>query len=183
MRALAQAVVVLLLAGLAAPGARAQTHHDPLTERETDELREVAPEPGPKIKLYIQFTHARMDAIDKARADATLSPQERGRKVHAALEDLETLMDELGDNLESFAKHDADMRKPLREVISMDGDFRARLGTLKQQASDPTLAEEYKEYRFILDDTLDSVKSNDDLAHDLLEEQNQAAERKKHLKK
>ena len=183
MRTLAQIATLFLLALAVAPGALAQAHHDPLTEAETDQLREVSPEPAPKIKLYIQFAHARMDAVEAARADATLSPQERGRKVHAALQDLEAILDELSDNLESFAKHPLDMRKPLRDVISMDGDFRARLGGLKQQASAPALAEEYQRYQFILEDTLDSVKSNNDLAHDLLQEQNEAAERGKHKKK
>ena len=175
--------LALLLALLAVPAAFAQQHRDPLTEAETDLLREVSPEPGPKLKLYIQFAHARMDAVDKARADAGLSPQERGQKVHAALQDLQDLMDEISSNLESFAKRDQDMRKPLRDVISMDGDFTARLGALKQQASAPAQAAEYQEFQFILDDTLDSVKSDNDLAHDLLQEQNEAAERKKHQKK
>ena len=183
MKPSTRACALLLLALLAVPGLRAQRHRDPLTEAETDLLREVSPEPGPKLKLYIQFAHARMDAVDKARADAALSPKERGQKVHAALEDLEDLMDEIGSNLESFAKRDQDMRKPLRDVISMDGDFTARLGALKQQASAPAQAAEFKEFQFILDDALDSVKSNNELAHDLLQEQNEAAERKKHQKK
>ncbi len=183
MRRPVQGVVLLLLALLALPPACAQKRRDPLTEHETDLLRQASFEPGPKIKLYIQFAHARMDAVEQARADPTLSPQERGRKIHAALEDLGSIVDELSDNLESFAKRQWDMRKPLRDVISMDGDFRARLGALKQQASAPALAEEYKQYQFVLDDTLDSVKSIDDLAHDLLAEQNQAAERAKQKKK
>jgi hypothetical protein len=183
MRTLTRSFPLLLTVLLILPGARAQRHHDPLTESETDLLREVAPEPGPKLKLYIQFAHARMDLIDRARADGSLSPQERGQKVHAALEDLEDILDEISSNLESFAKHDLDMRKPLRDVISMDGDFSARLGALKQQASAPAQAQEFQEFQYILDDTLDSVKSNNELAHDLLDEQNQAAERKKHTKK
>ena len=184
MRTMARCFPLLLLTLLAAPGAPAQHHRDPLTESETDLLREVSPEPAPKIKLYIQFAHARMDLIERARADGSLSPKERGQKVHAALEDLENIVDELGDNLESFAKHsDQDMRKPLRDVISMDGDFTARLGALKQQASAPAQADEFQEFEFILTDTLDSVKSDNDLAHDLLQEQNEAAERKKHPKK
>ncbi|HXZ29450.1 MAG TPA: hypothetical protein VEG08_15750, partial [Terriglobales bacterium] len=178
-----QAALLLLLASLAAPASPAQVRHDPLTEAETDQLREVSQDPAAKLKLYILFAHARMEAVEKARADAGLSPRERGRKVHAALEDLESLVDEISGNLESFAKREQDMRKPLREVISMDGDFTARLGALKQQASAPAQAAAYQEFQFILDDTLDSVKSNDELAHDLLQEQNQAAERKKQKSK
>ncbi|HUK88122.1 MAG TPA: hypothetical protein VLT85_10695 [Terriglobales bacterium] len=182
MRARAQAAVLLLLASLLS-AASAQVRHDPLTEAETDQLREVSQDPAAKLKLYILFAHARMEAVEKARADAGLSPRERGQKLHAALEDLESLMDEISDNLESFAKREQDMRKPLREVISMDGDFTARLGVLKQQASAPAQAAEYQEFQFILDDTLDSVKGDNELARDLLEEQNQAAERKKHKSK
>ena len=182
MRALAQAVALLLIcvAGLPAP---AQERRDPLTEAETDQLRETSQDPVAKIGLYILFTRARMDAVDKARADASLSPQERGRKVHKALEDLGSLVDELSDNLESFAKRQMDMRKPLRQVLSMDGDFKARLGALKQQGSEPARAQEFEEYRYVLDDVVDSVDGNHDLAHDLLEEQNRAAEAAKHRKK
>lgn len=183
MRALAQAVALLLLLAVAAPPAAAQEHHDPLTEAETDQLREASQDPAAKIKLYIEFAHARMDALDKARADGSLSPQQRGRKVHEALGDLQSLVDELSDNLEAFAKRQMDMRKPLREVVSMDGDFKARLGALKQQGSEPARAQEFAEYRYVLDDTLDSVASNHDLARDLLEEQNRAAEAAKHRKK
>ena len=183
MRALAQGVAVLMLVAVAASSARAQSHRDPLTDREIDMLREVAPEPAPKIKLYIQFAHARMDAIEQARADTTLSPKERGRKIHEALLDLGNLVDEIGSNLESFQKRHQEMRKPLRSVISMDGDFKARLAALKQQASNPALAEEFQEYRYVLDDVLDSVASSRDLARDLLEEQNQAAGEDKDKKK
>lgn len=179
MRKPAQVVVLFLLALLALLPAHAQKRRDPLTEHETDLLRQASFEPAAKIKLYVQFAHARMDAVEQARAETTLSPQERGRKIHEALEDLGSIVDELSDNLESFAKRQWDMRKPLREVISMDGDFRARLGALKQQATAPALAQEYPQYQFVLDDALDSVKSIDELAHDLLAEQNQAAERRK----
>lgn len=183
MRARAQAVAMLMLALVVAPpSTRAQNHRDPLTDRETDMLREVAPEPAPKIKLYIQFAHARMDAVEQARADTTLSPKERGQKVHAALLDLGNIVDEIGSNLESFQKRHQEMRKPLRSVISMDGDFKARLAALKQQASNPVLAEEFQEYRYVLDDVLDSVASNHDLARDLLAEQNQAAGEEKRKK-
>ena len=182
MRTLAQAVTLLLI-GVAALAAPAQQRRDPLTAAETDQLREFSQEPAAKIGLYIRFTRARMEAVDKAHADASLSPQERGRRVHAALEDLEILVDELSDNLESFAKRQQDMRKPLRQVVSMDGDFKARLGALKQQGSEPARAQEFEGYRYLLDDVLESVSGNHDLARDLLEEQNQAAEAAKHKKK
>lgn len=182
MKLLAQTAALLLLASLTAV-ASAQMHRDPLTEAETDQLREASQDPAAKIKLYIAFAHARMEAVEKARSEASLPAQERGRKVHAALEDLQSLVDELSDNLESFAKRQMDMRKPLREVLSMDGDFKARLGALKQQGADPTRAQEFEEYRYILDDTLGSVAGNHDLARDLLEEQDRAAEAAKHRKK
>lgn len=183
MKKLTRSLVLGLLVLLALPGARAQRHRDPLTEAEIDLLREVSPEPARKLKLYVQFAHTRMDLVERARADGSLSPKQRGQKVHAALQDLSDLVDEISRNLESFGKRGDDMRKPLREVISMDGDFQARLGTLKHQAAAPEQAEEFAEYQYVLDDALDSVKGNNDLAHDLLEEQNQAAERKKHQKK
>lgn len=183
MRVLAHAVVLLLLASVAAPSAAAQARPDPLTEAETDQLREASQDPDAKIKLYIEFAHTRMDAVEKARADTSISAQDRGRKVHAALLDLEELVDELADNLESFGKRDMDMRKALRAVLSMDGDFKARLGGLKQQGADPARAEEFQKYRYVLDDTLDSVANNHDLARDLLEEQDRAAEAAKHRKK
>lgn len=179
MKPLAQSVLLVLLAALAAPGARAQRYHDPLSERETEQLRHASQEPEPKIKLFIKFTRARMDAIEKVHADAKLSPQERGQQIHQLLVDVTDLVDEVGRNLESFAHRQADLDVPLKQVIMMDSNLRARLRTLKQAVSVPTATAEYQEYRYALDDALDSVSSSDEMARDMLAERHQAPERGK----
>jgi hypothetical protein len=67
-------LVVLLLAAFALPG-MAQRRHDPLNEKEIDELRDTAQEPAKRIKLMIGYTKARMEMIEHMRTDPKLEGQ------------------------------------------------------------------------------------------------------------
>ena len=66
MRPATKILLVVLLLTMMAPAARKR---DPLTDAEADQLREVALEPGKRLKLYIKFAEARLVAIDQLRAD------------------------------------------------------------------------------------------------------------------
>ena len=56
MKIATKIIFLLLLLSVAASAKR----RDPLTEAETDQLREVAMEPYNRIKLMIKFTEARL---------------------------------------------------------------------------------------------------------------------------
>lgn len=175
MRRSAQVAYALAWMALLALPLAAQKR-DPLSEDEADQLREVAQEPQPRLKLLIKFTRQRLDAAEALRNEPKAGP-ERGRRIHDALEDFTTLMDELSDNVEAYASRKEDLRKPLAEVIAAANDFAARLNSFKTTAADnPTDA---KAYGFVLEDALDSVQSGLHDAEQILEEQKEEFKKRK----
>src|SRR5689334_6624637 len=75
---------------------------DPLTEDESDKLRELAQEPDKRIKLLLKFTQARLATIEQMEGDARLATG-RGKQIHDMLEDFTALIDELDDNIDEYA--------------------------------------------------------------------------------
>lgn len=168
MRHTKKILALLLLLTLAASARK----RDPLTEAETDQLREAAQEPYKRLQLYIKFTDARLAAIDELRADPKQA-QGRGRKVHDLLEDFTALMDEINDNLDTYegrplTKADRKLfHKGLKEVIEADEKFDAKLKALRAAGeSDPTTRSESEDYRFVLQDAEDVLKTSLEMANE-----------------
>lgn len=169
------ALLVLPLV-LAAAGAR---HRDPLTDAETDQLREVALEPDKKLKLLVKFAQTRMLAIDQLRADPKLAAG-RGKELHDLLEDFTTLVDELDDNIAMFAERHEDIRKPLKDTIQAGNEFQIRLRTLKEAAaSGPAAAKEAKAYEFVLANAVEAVNQTLENARTTLDKLNAELKEKK----
>jgi hypothetical protein len=165
--------IALLLLLLALPAAAKK--HDPLTEAEADQLREVAMEPYKRIKLMIKFTEARLVAIDQIRVDPKLAA-DRGKQIHDLLEDFTAIIDEINDNLDQYEARplDKDMvkqyHKGLKELIEADERFDLRLRTLQSAAeTDPITRKEAPDFRFVLQDARDALKSNADMAREYME--------------
>jgi len=172
MRSARLVAVLLCITALAAT---AQVHrHDPLTSPETEALREVSMEPDKKLPLYLKYARARLATIEQLRSDPH-SAEGRGRKVHDLLADFKDIMDEMDRNVDSFADQKLDFRKALKEIIQADGEFQAKLQTLKEAAKEPAAATEAKEYEFALLDAIDAVDGDLDNARDLLPQQEKAA--------
>lgn len=155
---------------LALPAAAMQ-RRDPLTEAETDQLREAALEPQLKLKLLLKFADQRLESAESLRADPQAGP-DRGQRIHDLLEDFDTLVDEIGDNVDSYASRNEDLRKPLERIIKASNDFAARLRSFQAAASaTPEATKESKAYQFILQDAIDSVEDGLQGAQQLLAEQ------------
>jgi hypothetical protein len=159
-----------------------QTHdRDPLTDKEVDQLRETAMEPDKRLKLMIEFTKARMVALGQVRSDPKMA-KDRGQRIHDLLEDIATLVDEVDDNLEDYNQRSADLRKPLQQIVQMNSDFQVKLRELKAATEDPDRTAETDDYKFALQDAIESVHSSAESSRKLLEEQNTkfaAAKKKK----
>jgi hypothetical protein len=157
-----------------------KVRRDPLTDPETDQLREVAQEPPKRLKLYIKFARARMTAIEQLRADPKFAA-DRGRQIHDLLEDFTNIVDEIDENVDNYHERSADLRKPLKELIEADSDWQLRLRTLKEApTADPNAAKEARQYYFALETAIDSVNSSGENARKILDEQNKTfAEKKK----
>jgi hypothetical protein len=171
MKLATKIVVLLLLLSMAASARK----RDPLTEAEADQLREVAMEPYKRIKLLIKFTEARLASIDQVRVDPKLG-NERGKQIHDLLEDFTNLVDEINDNLDQFEarKFEKDVvkeyHKGLKELIEADDRFDQRLKALKSAAeSDPVVQKLLPDFRFVLQDAQDALKSNADTAREYME--------------
>jgi hypothetical protein len=169
-RARQLAILLLLLSMVASARKR-----DPLTEAEEDQIRDVAQEPYKRLKLYIKFTDARLEAIDQLRADPKQADG-RGRRIHDLLEDFTALLDEINSNLDAYegrpmTKDDRkDFHKGLKEVITACDGWDVRLKALKSAGeTDPQTIKESQDYKFVLQDAEDSLKSAADMAREYSE--------------
>jgi len=183
MKTLKPLVLTALLVVSLAPLFAQVTGRDPLTEQESDDLREAAQEPEKRLKLYLKYTHARLDAIDQLRGDPKLASG-RGKQVHDLLEDFTKLMDEMDDNIDDYADRHEDLRKPLKDVIQANSEYQVKLRTLKEQGPPPgAKADEASEYSFVLQNAVEAVNTSLDDARKLLEEQEQYFKQKKEEEK
>lgn len=171
MKTATKVFLLLLVLAVAASARR----RDPLTEAETDQLREVATEPYKRLKLLVKFTEARLVAIDQVRTDPKLA-QGRGKQIHDLLEDFTALLDEINDNLDQYQgrplnKDDRkDFKKGLKEVIEADERFDLKLRTLQSAAqTDPDTRKEYPDFRFVLQDAQEALKSSAEMAREYIE--------------
>lgn len=169
------ALIVLLLTTTVAFARK----RDPLTDAEADQLRQVAMEPQKRLKLYLKFTEARLDSIDQARSDPKQA-QGRGKTIHDLLEDFTVLIDEINDNLDQYEGRPLDkdqtkeFHKGVREVVTAEQRFRARLRTLRHDIdADPQTKTESQDYTFVLQDAEDALKSSLEMAQDYAKEKDE----------
>jgi len=174
-------IVFLLLSTVAFARRR-----DPLTEAETDQLRQVRLEPLKRLKLFGKFAEARLDNIDQLLNDPKQA-QERPAKIHDLLEDFGSIVDELNDNLDMYQgdnklddEQHKQYRKGLKELIAEEGKLRARLRTLQHDIeSDPKLKSESQAYIFALQDADSALKLSIDTARQYLSEKEEEKPQKK----
>jgi hypothetical protein len=164
-------ILLLLLLSVAAAAKR----RDPLTEAETDQLREAAMDPYNRIKLMVKFTEARLTSIDQVRLDPKQAA-DRGKQIHDLLEDFTSLLDEINDNLDQYESRPLNKdfvkqyHKGLKELIDADARFDVRLKNLKSASeTDPVTKKEAPDFRFVLLDAMDALKSNADMAREYIE--------------
>ena len=171
MKIVTKILFLLLLLSVAAAAKR----RDPLTEAEADQLREAAMDPYNRIKLMVKFTEARLTAIDQVRLDPKQAA-DRGKQIHDLLEDFTSLLDEINDNLDQYEGRPLDKdsvkqyHKGLKELIEADARFDIKLKNLKSASeTDPVTKKEAPDFRFVLLDAMDSLKSNADMAREYIE--------------
>lgn len=157
------AVLTIVLVSTMATAQR----HDPLTEKEADQLRETAQEPNKRIHLMVMYAKARMEAIERLRSDKNMAAVQ-GEQVSDLLGDVASIVDEIDDNLSSYDSKGEDIRKALREVVEMNTDFQLKLRAIK----DTTAPEQRKMYSFAIDNATESVNSSADSARAMLDDEN-----------
>lgn len=173
-------VVVLLLTVVAAARRR-----DPLTEAESDQLREAAMQPYKRLRLFIKFADARLDAIQQLRSDPKAADG-RGPRIHDLLEDFTSILDEINDNLDQYQgraldQNDRlDFRDGLKAFIAATDGFDLRLKTLRAAIqTDPQTKREAVDFQFVLQDAQDALKSSLEIAQEYLQAKENAPKKKK----
>ena len=155
--------------------ATAQKHPDPLNQLEIDKLRDTAQDPLERLKLYVEFARARLQALDQARSNPKVT--DRGVETHDRLQDFLDIFDELNDNVDTFADRKEDLRKALKVVIEGDSEFQSKLRALKDAAG--VSPAELKSYGFLLTNAIETVDSSIEDHRQLLDAQMEAAKQKK----
>ncbi len=144
----------------------AQTHNDPLTGREVDELRESAQDPKKRIDLLLSFAQERMLAVTRLRT-ATHPALNDPDDIADLLADLAALIDELDDNLEMYNGHSEDLRRPLHHVLDAEADLLKKLKALDENST-PL---QKRRFGAALEDAVDSVQSSSESAQAMLADQ------------
>lgn len=150
------------ITGFNAPIAVAQKdHHDPLTEAQVDKIREAGIFPNERIKLYTEYLNDHVNVVksltSRGKSDA------RAIHIDNELQDVATLMDELGSNLDEYSDRHADMRIALKALAD---ESQRWLITLKALAGEHPFELSRKE----------AIEAGEDLADQaqrLLREQNE----------
>jgi hypothetical protein len=103
-----------LLMSLSAP-LMGQRSRDPLSDEETDQVREVADRPVERIKLYMKFIELRVAAMKQLNTD--LKAQGRVVRFRNTLDEFTRLVDELAENLDTYDDRHSDVRKALKDLV------------------------------------------------------------------
>lgn len=151
---------------------------DPLTENESDQIRELADQPDKRMELFLKFVDARFDTIEQMQGDPRLAAG-RGQHVHDLLQDITALVDEMDDNIDDYVDKKEDIRKSLKKVIEADTSYQLKLRTLKEQTEK---SKEFGDYNFVLQDATDAVNGSLDDAREALDEQQKTMKEEKKKK-
>lgn len=87
---------------------------DPLTSKETDQIKQLGIEPNRRIGYFVDILNNRADAIrDLTKRVPTPA---RDSLLDSKLQDFSAIMDELGDNLDEYGDRHADLRGSLKTL-------------------------------------------------------------------
>ena len=174
MKVSIRCLLLLVAVPIVAIPSRAQ-HRDPLNNAEIDQLRETNQEPDQRLKLIVKFARARLDSVDQIRSDPKTAAADRPSKIHDALEDFLSIYDELGDNLDMYREQRADLRKPLKEIVEADSEFRSKLDKVREA----TTPDQLKEYGFVLTNITEALRDGTEEHRRMLREANAQPRKKK----
>ena len=137
-----------------------KAHRDPLSEEQVDKIREAGIYPNERIKLYTGYLNDHVNSVkglsNRAKSDA------RARRLDNELQDVATLMDEIGSNLDEYSDRHADIRPALKALAD---DSQRWLVTLRALAGETQFDLSRKE-------AIEAAEDLADQAQRLLREQN-----------
>jgi hypothetical protein len=153
----------------------AQRQEDTLSPQEVDQVRDAALSAEERLKLYVNFARARLDALEQSRTDQSV--KDHAKAIHDHLQDFLAVYDELDENVDTYADRKDDMRKALKTVIDGDTEFQAKLRGIEDSTT--ATPRDKTEYEFLLTSALHAVDDGAQDHRQLLAEQEEAAKHKK----
>lgn len=110
-----RAVTAALAFTLLAPCLPAHARESALSDAEVEKVREARLDPAACIALFVKFLDLRVQEIQ----DLYSKPRRPGREedTRDLLEQLTSIADELGDNLDDYGPRHADLRKVLPKIL------------------------------------------------------------------
>lgn len=106
------ALILLGFLALVPLAAQVDTRQDPLTPDQQDKIAEAGIDPVARVDLFVGFLNDHADTI-RALIRRAKSPA-RSQRLAGELQQFGALMDELGDNLDTYSQRKADLRKSLK---------------------------------------------------------------------
>jgi hypothetical protein len=134
-------------------------HHDPLTEPEMEKIRDAGIDPSLRIKLYSDFVKEHVETV--VALSKRIPSVARDKKMDQALQDLSSLIDELGSNLDQYGDRKADLRPALKGLAKDSPEWLAELKAIRPAQS----------FRLSLEDATDAEKDLVDQSAELLKDQ------------
>jgi hypothetical protein len=134
-------------------------HHDPLTGPEIEKIRSAGIDPNERIKLYTDFVGDHVESI--VALSKRIPSVKRDQKMDSTLQDLSSLIDELGSNLDQYGDRKADLRRALKSLAK---DSPRWLAELKAIQPAPI-------YRLSLEDATDAEKDLVDQSTEMFKDQ------------
>jgi len=126
---------------------------EPLTEAQVEQIREAGVFPDDRVGLYTKFIEEHAATIKGLTARGKSGS--RAQRLDGELQDLTSLMDELGTNLDVYSDRKADIRKALKGL----NDAAPRwLGILRTLAGEPGFELSRKEAIESVEDLADQAK-------------------------
>ncbi|HVC45728.1 MAG TPA: hypothetical protein VND90_00650 [Terracidiphilus sp.] len=157
--AAAMAGCVLCAMATTAIVAAQRTHHDPLTGPEIEKIREAGIDPSLRIKLYADYVKEHVETV--VALSKRIPSVARDKKMDQALQDLSSLIDELGSNLDEYGGRKADLRPALKGLAKDSPLWLAELKAIQPATS----------YRLSLEDATDAEKDLVDQSAEMLKDQ------------
>ena len=138
----------LLLVGSLSLRAVAQVQEPALSDGEVEKLRESAADAPGRVGVFVEIINRRADRIEKL----SIGKRQPGREddLHTSMQEMASILDDLEDNLDDYAKRHWDVRKSLPRLIAAT----ERWGTILKSAPE---VEDYRVARKLALESLGDV--------------------------
>jgi hypothetical protein len=152
-------MMVCVLAATTTPVAAQREQRNPLTEPEIEKIREAGIVPSERIKLYTDFVKEHVERV--VALSKRIPSVARDQKMDQGFQDLSSLLDELGSNLDQYGDRKADLRPALKGLAKDSPEWLVELKAIRPAPI----------YRLSLEDATDAEKDLVDQSAEMLKDQ------------